>query len=194
MCQMTASGATNSGEANNREDLRVTPLDGYTPEVGRWVWALEDTRAETARLLAGLAPTTLDWIAPEGGNSIGSLLYHVALIEMDWLYTEVLEDHEPWPADLQALFPLEARDAQQRLSAVAGESLATHLDRLRRVRARLLDVFRGMDAAEFRRSRRLERYDVMPEWVLHHLIQHEAEHRGHIGLLRTRAEGMPPPQ
>ena len=173
----------------DREDLRVAPLDGYAADVGRWLWALEDTRAETLRGLDGLAQAALDWTPPEGGDSIGSLLYHIALIEMDWLYTEVLEDRELWPPELRALFPLDARDAAGHLSAVAGEPLAAHLDRLARVRTHLLDAFRGMDAGEFRRARRLPRYDVTAEWVLHHLIQHEAEHRGHIGLLRSRAEG-----
>ena len=27
-----------------------------------------------------------------------------------------------------------------------------------------------------------------PEWVLHHLMQHEAEHRSQIGALRARAQ------
>jgi uncharacterized damage-inducible protein DinB len=31
-------------------------------------------------------------------------------------------------------------------------------------------------------------YDVTPEWVVHHLMQHEAEHRGQIGELRVAAE------
>jgi uncharacterized damage-inducible protein DinB len=31
-------------------------------------------------------------------------------------------------------------------------------------------------------------YDVTPEWVLHHLMQHEAEHRSQIGALRARAQ------
>ncbi|MGA7731021.1 MAG: hypothetical protein WCD37_07085 [Chloroflexia bacterium] len=26
-------------------------------------------------------------------------------------------------------------------------------------------------------------YDVTPEWVLHHLMQHEGEHRGHIHVI-----------
>jgi uncharacterized damage-inducible protein DinB len=182
------------GATSDREDLRISPPDGYAPDVGRWLWALGDTRAETERILAGLAQPALDWAPPEGGDSIGSLLYHIALIEMDWLYTEVLEDRESWPPDLRALFPLDARDTEGRLSGVVGESLATHLDRLRRVRARLLGAFRGMGSEEFRRARRLPRYDVTPEWVLHHLIQHEAEHRGHVGLLRARAEGVAPPR
>jgi uncharacterized damage-inducible protein DinB len=36
--------------------------------------------------------------------------------------------------------------------------------------------------------RSLAEYDVTPEWVLHHMMQHEAEHRGQIGALRAGAE------
>jgi uncharacterized damage-inducible protein DinB len=46
-----------------------------------------------------------------------------------------------------------------------------------------------MALPEFRRVRSLTHYDVTPEYVLHHLMQHEAEHRGQIGTLRARAEG-----
>jgi hypothetical protein len=45
-----------------------------------------------------------------------------------------------------------------------------------------------MDLIEFRRLRSLPRYDVSPEWVLHHLAQHEAEHRSQIRMTRRQAE------
>lgn len=184
----------NQPSSASREELRMVPLDGYDPEVGCWIWTLQDTRDETLRAVAGLDQPVLDWVPPEGGNTIGTLLYHIALIEFDWLYAEVLEQPEPWPADLVALFPAPARDAQGHLSVVAAESLETHLERFARVRDRLLATFREMDAAKLRRARRLPRYDVTPEWVVHHLIQHEAEHRGQIGLLRARATGSELPQ
>jgi uncharacterized damage-inducible protein DinB len=41
----------------------------------------------------------------------------------------------------------------------------------------------------------LPEYDVAPGFVLHHLMQHEAEHRGEIGMLRALAnqrEGAEP--
>ncbi len=60
--------------------------------------------------------------------------------------------------------------------------------RLKTVRARLLQVFQGMSLPDFRRARQLPEYDVTPEWVLHHLMQHEAEHRGQIGTLRDMAQ------
>lgn len=80
------------------------------------------------------------------------------------------------------------RDEQGHLTHVPGESLTNHMQRLDTVRRLLLDAFRGMPLDEFRRPRHLEQYDVTPQWVLHHLIQHEAQHRGQILDLRTEAE------
>jgi uncharacterized damage-inducible protein DinB len=72
---------------------------------------------------------------------------------------------------------------------VVGEPLARHLERLVVVRAALRAAVAGMDAAELARVRALPAYDVTPGWVIHHLLQHEAEHRGAIGALRGRAPG-----
>ena len=68
----------------------VEPLPGYEPAVGRWLWLVEDTRRETKEALTGLVPAALDWTPNQTENSIGTLLYHIALIELDWLYREVL--------------------------------------------------------------------------------------------------------
>jgi uncharacterized damage-inducible protein DinB len=156
------------------------------PEIGRWLWALQDTRQRTMGYLDGLTPTIIDWLPPGDESSIGTILYHIALIEADWLYTEVLE--QPYPAEVAALFLYVDRDGQDRLTQVQGLSLEQHLERLEIVRSLLLDVFQLMNLHEFRRVRKLADYDVTPEWVLHHLMQHEAEHRSQIGALRATAE------
>lgn len=46
-----------------------------------------------------------------------------------------------------------------------------------------------MSVADFHTVRVCERYDVSPAWVLHHLLQHEAEHRSHIAWLRDTYPG-----
>jgi uncharacterized damage-inducible protein DinB len=167
----------------------VEPLPGYEHTSGRWLWVLEDTRRETKEeALTGLVSTALDWTPPHSENSIGTLLYHIALIELDWLYTEVLES-QPWPEELKQLFALDDRDVQGRLSPLRGETLEEHLHRLDLVRQHLLASFRGMTLQEFRRPHPFPRYRVTAEWVLQHLIQHEGEHRGQIQLLRSLAEG-----
>lgn len=166
--------------------LRVEVHVSKAPEIGRWLWALQDTRQSTLEALGQLDPAMIDWQPADNESSIGTVLYHMADIEADWLYVEVLE--QPMPPEVAALFSYPTRDAQGRLTQVVGLSLEQHLSRLGTVRGLLLEVFEQMELEDFRRARSLEHYDVTPEWVLHHLIQHEAEHRGQIGALRAGAE------
>jgi uncharacterized damage-inducible protein DinB len=169
-----------------KELLAIDGVPAAAPEIGRALWMLEDARRRTLEFLAGADPAIIDRTPAPGENSIGALLYHIPAIEADWLYAEVLE--EPFPPELVALFPDDVRDDQGRLSAHPGEDLAGHFHRLAVVRARLLEVFSTMTSDEFRRRRDLPEYAVTPEWVVHHLLQHEAQHRGEIGMLRMLVE------
>lgn len=173
-------------EGKSRVMVEAPP--GYEPEIGRLIWMLEETRRRTKEGLLGVSADVLDWTPDSTANSIGALLYHLAAIEADWLYVEVLET-QTFPPDLVALFPRDVRDESGRLVTAGGMGLEESLARLDRVRSHLLAAFQGMSLAEFRRVRDFPAYDVTPEGVLHHLLQHEAEHRGHIGLLRGLAEG-----
>ena len=169
-----------------KEQLVVEALDGYTPEVGRLIWMLEATRVRLKEAVDGISLASLDWQPPDGGNRIGTLLYHIAIIEADWLYEEALAID--WPQEITDLCAYGYRDDDGRLSLVEGESLADHLARLDQIRAKVLDGFRHMDVKTFRQPRHFDPYDVTPEWVLFHLINHESEHCGQIMDLRTRSE------
>lgn len=169
-----------------REQLVVIPGSAADPAIGRALWCIEDARVRTRERLAGLDPRALDWLPADGVNSIGTLLYHIAAIEADWLYVEALE--QPFPPEVEALFPYDVREDGGRLTPVTGRSLAEHDALLDTIRALLLDAYRTMTVEEYRRVRQLPRYDVTAEWVLHHLMQHEAEHRGELSDLRRRAE------
>jgi uncharacterized damage-inducible protein DinB len=173
-------------DSEEKERLVVEPYLSETPEIGRWLWALQDARQRTLRELGRQTSGMIDWAPPGHESTIGTVLYHLADIEADWLYVEVLE--QPLPPEVAALFAYPTRDGQGALTQVTGFSLEAHLRRLEIVRGLLLGVFQPMGLGEFRRARTLPQYEVTPEWVLHHLMQHEAEHRGQIGNLRERAE------
>lgn len=164
----------------------VEPKQNQEPEIGRWLWAFEDARRRTLEQLGRLEQDIIDWQPPEGGESVGAILYHIAAIEADWLFTEVLQ--QPLPEVIESFFPHKVRDEDGRLSHVVGDTFEEHLVRLAAVRETALTAYRQMDLADFRRVRSLPEYDVTPEWVLHHLMQHEAEHRSQIGSLINRAE------
>jgi uncharacterized damage-inducible protein DinB len=169
-----------------RETLSAEALPGYEPEIGRLIWMLEANRQRTKAAVEDLAAEAVDWTPAPEANSIGALLYHIAAIELDWLYVDVLQ--QPFPATMTALFPEDVRDEVDSLARARGMSLAAQLRRLDTVRDLLLGSYREMTLTDYRRPRELPEYDVTPEWVLYHLLQHEAVHRGEISLLRGLRE------
>lgn len=157
----------------------LIPRPDSDPQIGTWLSAFEESRKRTLRVLKGLDPQLLEWQPPWGGNPISALLYHLAAIEVDWLFTDILE-HKPFPPQIETLFPYDVRTSDGRLTIPSGFPLEAHLKRLSDMRAYFLGVLEGMSASEFRRVRTFAGYTVTPEWTIHHLMQHEAEHRGEI--------------
>jgi uncharacterized damage-inducible protein DinB len=175
-----------------REVLSLEPI-ADVPEIGRWLAAMEDSRRDTLKELKDVPDEALDWEPDERTNTMGTLLYHIALIEDDWLFVDTLQA-PTHPARRTDLFPYPDRVEGDRLSPVTGFTLAQHLERLDVVREILLAFFRPMSVEDFHRLRQHEEYDVFPAWVLHHLLQHEAEHRSHIAWVRDawrRSTGRP---
>src|SRR3954464_7427370 len=61
--------------------LRIEPLPGYSPAVGRLVGMLLYARATTIAAVDGLTLTELDHLHDDRSNSIGALLAHIAAVE-----------------------------------------------------------------------------------------------------------------
>lgn len=161
-----------------KDTKMVQPVTAVHPEIGRAMWWLEEARSRLKETLEGLDESLLDWEPYPNGNSIGTLLYHIVAVEIDWLYCEVLV--QEFSPETVALLPHPMRDESGRLFPVTAVSLADHLHRLDAARQLLLDIYAQLTLADFRRLRHLPEYDVTPEWVLFHLTDHETEHRGHI--------------
>ncbi len=173
-----------AGTERARYRYIVDAAPAVDPDVGRSLWTLSDARRLTESTLVEIQPQAVTWREP-GRNAISDILYHVAAIEADWLYSEILERR--FPDEIAALFPLEIRDASGELGRVDA-SLDELQRRLEIVRRALQEALAAMSSDEFRRPRALARYDVTPEWVVHHLLQHEAEHRADIRTTRITAE------
>ena len=170
-----------------RDRLLLDVEEGVVPEIGRWLAAMEDARRRTLAELEGITSDVVDARPPGSENSIGSSLYHVALIEADWLFDDLFG--QPLETtELAPLFPYDVRDEHGMLQGILGVGLDDHLDRLARVRATLRREIGALSLEDFLAVRARDGYDVSGAWVVHHLLQHEAEHRSEIGWLRRHAE------
>lgn len=171
---------------SDRELLAIVPTDAAVPEIGRYLWMMEDMRAKTRQSLVGITSAALDWAPLPATNTIGSLLYHIAAVEAGWFYIDVLQ--RTIPEDLFSHLPYNTQDEHGHLTVVANRSLSEHLATLDAIRARVLAGFGTMSLEEFYRRRPSDNSEVTPEWCLYHLIEHEATHRGELDMVRQLAE------
>lgn len=71
----------------SRRDV-VEPFKGCPPEIGTSLWTLQEARQRTSRYLDGISQDVLDWDPPGQRYSVATLLYHIAVIEVDWLFID----------------------------------------------------------------------------------------------------------
>lgn len=170
-----------------RDRLVLDPVAGAAdPEVGRWLAALEEVRRDTLKVLDEIPPEAVDRDLGDGGDTLGTVLYHVALIEVDWVFNDVLDREADIPRDL---FPHDDRLEDGQLTPISFDTLERHVDRLARVRAMVLDALRPMSAEEFHRVRSRDVVDVSASWVVFHQIDHEVEHRVRMSQIRDAFRG-----
>ena len=170
------------------EILQVVPTEARHPEIGRWLWALAEVRNRTLATVEGCDQQALDWTGADGReNSIGSLLYHIAAVEMYWVFLDVLA--QDLPGDVKELLPLPGFE-DNRMTRVPGVSLWEHVERLHATRNIANTVFAEMDVDDWRRVSppvdKTDEYEVSPEWAVFHLIEHEAGHTAQMSSLKAR--------
>lgn len=179
----------------------VEPLPGFKPEIGLSLWTLQETRRRTLEYVDGISQQALDHNPPRQRHSVATLLHHIAIFEVDWLYVDILGgDYDMdrripnCPPEIAAHLPYPLIMEDRSYTPVEGELLATHLERLSVIREAFLDVLGAMSLTDFRTLRPSDDGMVTPEWVVEHLSQHEAEHRGQIWEARIAAEARAAPR
>lgn len=182
-------------EALSHEVLVVEPMGGCPPVIGASLWSLQEARRRTLGYVKGISQDVLDWDPPGQRYSVATLLYHIAVFEVDWLYIDILggKDDEvrripECPPEIAAHLPYPILMEDGSYTPVTGEPLAVHLERLSVTREAFVGVLTGMSVEDFRTQRPSGEDLVTPEWVVEHLVQHEAEHRGQIWEARVAGE------
>ena len=161
--------------------------DGFSPGIGRYFAQLTEIRDGLLAQVADLTPEQLAWHPNPDTESVGTQLLHVAAVEWSWIFQDILgrpdDDYLRW----EEAFPIRVGTPQ-----VSGQPLSYYADRLARVRAAVRAVLRGMTDDDLSRlvgnappepgeegASRLYAID----WILFHLVHHEAHHAGQVELL-----------
>ena len=145
-----------------------------TPRSGAGWRAGTDIRRATNALLDEIPPEAIDADLGDGGDTLGTVLFHVADAEVFWIH-RVFEGRSRDEA-IEALLTHQGRAGDDPLTHVTGETLAQHRERMDRVRASVVEVLAPLSNEEFNRVHVLVDQDVSASWMLFHLIDHEWDH------------------
>ncbi|MDQ6695494.1 MAG: DinB family protein [Chloroflexota bacterium] len=175
--------------AANPEITTCDPIQGYDKQVGRYVAQWNEVRADLKRELRGLDAWQLDWHPDESIESIGTLLLHLDAVEWSWIHEDILGlPSASYTGEWSEAMPIRVGVPQ-----VSERALEWYVAKLDASRERTLEVLRGFTDADLPRlvgeaetspgvEKRSRLYTV--DWIIWHIISHEAAHLGQVELLR----------
>ncbi len=170
--------------------LVLTAAEGVSPAIGYYLSGMEEVREQVRAAVTGLIGDKFDRPAFLGAHSIGALVMHIGEAEWWWMQCNVA-GHKLTDEDRRAPFwdVLDKPDA----FATRGYSPEFCLDQISSIRSQtkmLLASFSDDDLDRiFSYERRGTTHEQSLRWILHHLIDHEAQHKGQILMLKRMVGG-----
>jgi uncharacterized damage-inducible protein DinB len=166
--------------------LRIDPIPGYSPTIGRLVCMLTYVRQTLIASANGLGQRELDHLHDTASNSIGALLAHAVAVERSYQLL-TFERRAPSPEEAANWSAaLDLGEAGRR--SLRGHGLEWYLDEMAETRTATLRALAERDDAWLEQP--LERAPNMnAHWAWFHVAEDEINHRGQIRWLRPR---LPP--
>ena len=166
--------------------LRILPLPGYSPTVGRLVAMLTYARQTLLAAVEGLSREELDHLHDAGSNTIGALLAHAAAVER-WYQLLTFEEREPTSSEAAAAAAaLDLGDEGRR--QLRGRDLQSYVDDLTRMRQATLAALAERDDV-WLEDPLAAATELNAHWAWFHVAEDEINHRGQIRWLRGRLPG-----
>src|SRR6185503_1987719 len=163
--------------------VRIEPLPGYTPTIGRLVGMLLYARHTTLVAVEGLSVAELDHLHDDSSNSIGALLAHIASVERGYQHI-VFDERPPSAAETAALEPALTLGADGR-RLLRGKPLEHYVHDLAETRRVTLEGLAARDDAWLEQPLRAAPA-MNAHWAWFHVAEDEINHRGQIRWLRSR--------
>ncbi len=163
----------------------VTSLEGFSPTIGKYLTLIDDVRARVIEYVKGLSAEQLSWFPNERCESIGTLLLHIAAVERSWIGEDIFR--KPMGEEWKPAFALRFDMPQ-----IKGKGLTYYLEILDKTRAETkaglaalsdTDLIREVTPLDAKNDDNASsRFTI--EWILYHVLEHEAHHKGQIALMK----------
>ena len=163
----------------------LTSHPGLATNIGYYLSGMEEVRAQLNAAVKTIPDDLIGKPAFLGAHSIGGLVWHIGEAEWFWMQMVVsghnLTDEDRAAACWDILDDLE-RVAQRGYTA---EFCLSEIEKIRNQTRDVLFSYNDKDLERiitFERNGKISEYNL--RWILHHLIDHEAQHKGQILMLK----------
>ena len=93
--------------AANPEITTCDPVEGYSPQIGRYIAQLNELRHDLKREVENLDIEQLDWHPDEQTESIGTQLLHLDAVEWSWIHEDIFgASSDEYPGEWSEAMPI----------------------------------------------------------------------------------------
>ena len=163
----------------------LNPHPGLSTGIGYYLAGMEEVRSQLVAAVKTIPDDLIGKPAFLGAHSIGALVLHIGEAEWFWMQM-VVGGHELTEEDKKA----PCWDILDDVEGVARNGYTTEfcLQEAEKIRNQTRDLLFGYNDKDLERIITFERHEKSTEhnlrWILHHLIDHEAQHKGQILMLK----------
>jgi uncharacterized damage-inducible protein DinB len=163
----------------------LTAHPGLATGIGYYLSGMEEVREQVRAAVKDIPVEPLGKPAFLGAHSIGALVLHIGEAEWWWMQCNVA-GHQLTEEDAKAPY-WDVLDEPEGF-AKKGFTAEFCLQELDKIRNQTRDLLFGYAEKDLERIISVERlggiHDHSLRWILHHLIDHEAQHKGQILMLK----------
>ncbi len=169
------------------ERVRLTAPPDADSQLGYWIAAMDDVREDLKKSLKGKLPEAeLVWQPYPNVNSIGILILHIAHTEAWWI-EEMIAGRQLSDEFKKTYLFSEYGPGRPTPKAPFNphQWYTEKLDKIRTRTRKFWLKYKDHDLDTIRyQEEGFERIEFSIRWILYHLVEHEAHHRGQIIVLR----------
>ncbi|MGH9932902.1 MAG: DinB family protein [Pyrinomonadaceae bacterium] len=167
----------------SRRTLCSTP--GFSTEIGFYLNAMDEVRDQLREAVAGMADEQISLPVIPGAHSIAALVLHIGEAEWYWMQN-VVSGHQVTDEIRNAPFWDVLKEPK--LSSKQSHSAEFCLNEIKGIRQQTAETLALFNDTQLDRVRSYERngetHELTLRWILHHLIDHEAQHKGQVLMLK----------
>lgn len=163
----------------------LNSIPGFSNEIGFYLGGMEEVREQLREAVEGMSDDQIGRPAIPGAHAIGALVLHIG--EAEWYWMQCIVSGQKVTDQIRSKSYWDVLEDPQGFSdkGFSAEFCLNEIKTIREQTKGTLAAFRDPDLERiFSYERRGETHEQSLRWILHHLIDHEAQHKGQILMLK----------